>query len=102
MDISGTEYQAYVAQRDDLETPHQCTAELEAPDAGAELSELETHATEFHAMLEQMFETLPTETRILEGTEVPVYIPVLPEAENEPSGTEPNPSHGHCSGDVDS
>ncbi len=94
------EYKAYVAERDNLETPHQCTAELEAPDVGASLDELETHAEEFHKLVEEMFEKLPEETRLLEGTEIPSYEDLRKEAENELSSNEQSPSNGQCIGDV--
>lgn len=104
VDASGNtfeeEYQAYTKERDDLETPHQCTAEIEAPDAGADLDQLETHAAEFHKLIEEMFEKLPTETRILEGVEIPSYDQLRSEAENELSSTEQSPSNGQCTGDV--
>jgi len=94
------EYTAYVHEREDLETPHQCTAEIEAPDVGAPLDQLEAYAAEFHAMVEEMFEKLPEETRILEGTDLPTYDDLRREAENELSATEPSPSNGQCIGDV--
>jgi len=95
-----TEYNAYVAARDDLETPHQCTAEIEAPDVGAPLDQLEAYAEEFHKMVEEMFEKLPEETRLLEGTEIPTYEDLRKEAENELSSNEQSPSNGQCIGDV--
>ena len=103
-DISGTtfetEYKAYVQERDDLETPHQCTAEIEAPDVGAPLDELEAYAEEFHALVEEMFEKLPEETRILEGADIPTYDDLRKEAENELSPNEQSPSNGQCTGDM--
>jgi hypothetical protein len=95
-----TEYKAYVAERDDLTTPHQCTAELESPDVGAPLDQLEAYAEEFHKMVEEMFAKLPDETRLLEGTEIPSYDDLRKEAENELSPNEQSPSNGQCTGDV--
>lgn len=103
-DISGNtfeqDYNAYVQEREDLETPHQCTAEIEAPDVGAPLDQLEAYAEEFHKMVEEMFEKLPAETRILEGVEIPSYDDLRREAENELSPNEQSPSNGQCIGDV--
>lgn len=111
MDLSGNltpdqefrqHYEAYVKDRDDLETPHNCDAELEAPDAGAPLDELETHAEEFHKLVEEMFETLPTETRILEGTELPTYDDLRTQVENELSEISETKDNGQCAGSMDS
>lgn len=95
-------YDAYVAIRNDLETPHACTADAEAPDVGAPLDQLESYAAEFHALVEEMFEKLPTETRVLEGTEIASYDQLRNEAENELSETSEKEPNGECSGDVDS
>lgn len=100
MDVSGNVLEAYIKQRDDLETPHQCTAELEAPDAGAPLDELEAYAEEFHKLVEEMFEKLPEETRILEGAEIPTYDELYQQTKNELSEVKENDSNGQCIGDV--
>ena len=103
MDLSGTLIvEAYLKERDDLETPHQCTAEIEAPDVGAPLDQLEAHAEEFHMMIEEMFEALPTEGRILEGAEIPSYDELRREAQNELSETCESKDNGECPGNVDS
>lgn len=105
MDVSGTfveEYNAYVKERDDLETPHKCDAEANAPDVGAELTELDSHAEEFHKMVEEMFEKLPDETPILEGVELPSYEDLRTKLENELSETKENTDNGQCAGGVDS
>ncbi len=103
-DISGNtfeqEYKAYVLERDDLATPHQCTAEVEAPDAGAPLDLLESYADEFRKMMEEMFEKLPEETRVLEGTEVPTYDELYQQTKNELSETKENEDNGQCVGDM--
>lgn len=103
-DISGTsfdqEYTAYVKERDDLETPHQCTADLLAPEAGAPLDQLDAYAEEFHALVEEMFENLLTETRILEGTDIPTYDDLRKETENEFSETKEKDDNGTCVGDM--
>ncbi len=87
-------------KRDDLLTPHQCTAEVEAPDAGAPLDLLESYAEEFRKMMEEMFEKLPEETRVLEGTEIPSYEDLRKEAQNELSETKENEDNGQCVGDM--
>jgi hypothetical protein len=111
MDLSGNltpdqefrqHYEAYVTERNDLETPHTCDAELNAPDAGAPLDELETHAEEFHKLVEEMFEKLPTETRILEGIELPTYDDLRTQLENELSEINENEDNGQCAGSMDS
>jgi hypothetical protein len=107
MDVSGTfvtkeEYETYMKERDDLETPHNCTAELESPDVGAPLEELDAHAEEFHKMVEDMFEKLPTETRLLEGVEIPSYDEVRERLENELSKTNETIDNGQCAGSMDS
>jgi hypothetical protein len=54
------------------------TGEVEAmytSDAGAELQELDTYNEEFTGLIEDMFEKLPMEKKILEGAELPVYNP---------------------------
>lgn len=53
-------------------------------DGGADLSMLDAYNEEFTGLIEDMFEKLPNETRILEGSmEVPIYKP----DENELSNT---------------
>lgn len=49
-------------------------------ETGAELSMLEEHTIQFRELIEEMFKKLPEETKILEGTTVPVYVPIV---ENE-------------------
>jgi lysyl-tRNA synthetase class I len=105
-DISGStfsqEYDALVKERDDLETPHNCTAEIEAPDVGAPLDQLEAYAEEFHKLVEEMFEKLPDETRVLEGTDIPTYDELYQQTKNELSETNDKEGNGECSGNVDS
>jgi hypothetical protein len=71
----------YIRERDDLTTPY--TGDLECPYAGslgADLMEIDEFTNELTGIVETMKEKLVTETRILEGTEVPVYKPL---SENE-------------------
>jgi hypothetical protein len=49
-------------------------------DVGAEITMIENHQIQFREMIEEMFKNLPTETKILEGTTIPVYTPIV---ENE-------------------
>jgi len=52
------------------------TGEVEAlysADGGAELDQLDTYNEEFTGLIEDMFEKLPMEKKILEGAELPVY-----------------------------
>jgi hypothetical protein len=52
------------------------TGEVEAlysNDGGAELDQLDTYNEEFSGLIEDMFQKLPMEKRILEGAEVPIY-----------------------------
>jgi hypothetical protein len=111
MDVSGNptpemeflqQYEAYVKDREDLDTPHKCEADAESPDVGAPLDQLEAYAEEFHKMVEEMFEKLPTETRLLEGVEVPTYDEVREKLENELSETTESKDNGQCAGSVDS
>ena len=102
MDASGNLTPAYLAERADLETPHQCTADLNAPDVGAPLDQLEAYAEEFHKMIEEMVETLSEETRILEGMAIPTYDELYQQTKNELSDTKERDDNGQCVGDMDS
>jgi hypothetical protein len=56
------------------------TGEVEAvyaSDVGADLDVLDDHNADFKGMIEDMFEKLPTEKKILEGVKVPEYIPIF-------------------------
>lgn len=57
-----------IQEREDLETPHQCTAEPLDYEGGVPLELIEEHAEELNRLVEQMMEDMTTETRILEGT----------------------------------
>jgi hypothetical protein len=46
-------------------------------DTGAELSALDNHEEEFKEMINDMFEKLPAEKKLLEGTIVPEYNPII-------------------------
>lgn len=103
VDLDNARKGVKLAAREDLETPHNCTAEIEAPDVGAPLDELESYAAEFHKLIEEMFEKLPTETRVLEGTEIASYDQLREEAhKNELSETKEKEDNGQCTGSVDS
>lgn len=103
MDLDDAQKGVKLAARDDLKTPHNCTAEIEAPDVGADLEQLDAYVREFRKMIEEMFAKLPTETRVLEGTEIVGYAQLCEEArKNELSETKQNEGNGQCIGSVDS
>ena len=74
------------------------------PDVGADLAKIEAHESELESIVRQMWEDMTTETKLLDGTEVPereeIVIPRITEeefrallaVENERSGTEESPS----------
>jgi len=68
---------------EDLTIPHQCDAAYIYYPIGAELEQIESFTTELTDIVDKMKEELVKETRILEGTEVPVY------QENELSNSNP-------------
>ena len=67
------------------------------PDAGADLTKLEAHEAELESLVQQMWQDMTTETKLLDGTEVPeretIEIPRITEEEfrallAEPAGDE--------------
>ena len=50
---------------------------------GAELDQIEPHTQDVQRAIEEMNRKLPTETRILEGTEIPLYVTIRQSLENE-------------------
>ena len=71
------------------------------PEVGADLTKLEAHTAELESLVQQMWADMTTETKLLDGTEVPereeIVIPRISEeefqallhaSENEPSQTE--------------
>ena len=62
-----------IQERDDLETPHQCTAEPIEIDAGVPLELIEGHSNELNELVEKMMEDMLSETRLLEGVEIVDY-----------------------------
>ena len=74
-----------------------------APDVGASLALIEAHEAELESIVQQMWSDMTTETKLLDGVEVPeqeeLVIPRITEEqfrallaappENEPSQTEP-------------
>jgi hypothetical protein len=75
-----------------------------APEVGAELSKIAAHEAELDSIVQQMWEDMTTETKLLDGTEVPeredIVVPRITEeefkawltAENEQAITEESPS----------
>lgn len=55
------------------------------PEVGAELSKIEAHEAELDSIVQQMWEDMTTETKLLDGTEVPdredIVIPRISEEE---------------------
>lgn len=73
-----------------------------APDVGADLALIEAHESELESIVQQMWSDMTTETKLLDGVEIPeqeeIVIPRITEEEfqallhppeNEPSQTEP-------------
>ena len=65
--------QQRIAERDNLEIPHDCRAAYTISDFGADLDAIEPFTSELTGIVDKMKEDLANETRILEGTEVPEY-----------------------------
>lgn len=57
----------------------------QAPDVGAELTQIEAHTSELESIVQQMWKDMTTETKLLDGTEVPereeIVIPRITEEE---------------------
>jgi hypothetical protein len=74
----------------------------QAPDVGADLTRLAAHEAELESLVLQMWEDMTTETKLLDGTEVPeqeaIVIPRITEEEfrawlkTDVSSTEESPS----------
>ena len=79
----------YLKQRNDLETPHQCTGEPIDPDVGVPLELIEEHTQYLTEMVEQLMKDMVEETRILEGTKIEDYASIL-QRENELSNEQKN------------
>lgn len=77
--------EAYIKERDDLMTPSTLNAAYTMSDFGADLNAIEPFTTELTGIVDKMKEELVNETRILEGTDIPVYNPL---EQNELSATE--------------
>jgi hypothetical protein len=65
---------------DDLMTPHACTAAYTMTDMGTLLDDIEPFTTELTGIVESMKEELANEVRLLEGMDIPEY---MPDAQNE-------------------
>ena len=70
-------------ETEDLTVPHQCDAAYIYYPAGAELEQIDSFTIELTEIVDKMKEDMINETRILEGTEIPVY------QENELSNSNP-------------
>lgn len=71
--LTEEEQKQRIQERDDLETPHQCTGEPMDPDVGVPLELIEEHNNVLNQIVNQMMEDMTRETRILEGMEIPDY-----------------------------
>lgn len=71
--LTEEEQKQRIQERDDLETPHQCTGEPMDPDVGVPLELIEEHTNILNQIVTQMMEDMMRETRILEGMEIPEY-----------------------------
>ena len=60
-------------KNEDLTIPHKCDAAYIYYPVGADLEQIETFTTELTDIVDKMKEELVKETRILEGTDAPVY-----------------------------
>lgn len=63
-----------VETRMDIETPHDCHAGYTVSNFGTDLDAIEPFTAELTEIVDKMKEDLANEVRILEGTEVPMYV----------------------------
>lgn len=85
LSMSETKLAARLTERENLDTPHACTAIPVIPEAGADLALIEAHETELESIVQQMWKDMTTETKLLDGTEVPERetIEILPRITEE-------------------
>ena len=81
--LTEAEQKQRIAERDDLETPHQCTGEPMEPDVGVPLELIEEHTNLLNQIVNQMMEDMTQESRILEGTELPDYAALRDQLDKE-------------------
>lgn len=81
--LTDAEQKERLLHREDIGTPHQCTAEPIDPDVGVSLEVLEHYGEEFNRLVEQMMEDMTGETRILEGTTMMEYETLRKELDRE-------------------
>jgi len=81
--LTEAEQKERLQQREDLETPHQCTGEPVEPDVGVPLELIEEHTNYLNEIVTQMMEDMTRETRILEGMEIPDYAVFREELDKE-------------------
>jgi len=84
-------------EREDIATPHQCTAEPLDYEGGVSLHILKNHAAEFNQLVIQMMEDMTHETRILEGTALLDYTTLRDELDASSRGTAANTAMGTTS-----
>ncbi len=84
-------------EREDIATPHQCTAEPLDYEGGVSLDILDNHAAEFNQLVIQMMEDMTHETRILEGTALLDYTALRDELDASSRGTASDTTLGAAS-----
>ena len=75
-------------EREDLETPHRCTAEPLDYEGGVSLELIEGHTNELNELVEKMMEDMMCETRILEGVDTGDYATLRDQIDKENRLTE--------------
>jgi hypothetical protein len=86
-----------IQEREDIATPHQCTAEPLDYEGGVSLHILKNHAAEFNQLVIQMMEDMTHETRILEGTSLVDYTTLRDELDASSRGTATDTTLGAAS-----
>lgn len=71
--ITKEELESRITERNDIETPSKCTAQPIELEPGASLEIIDHFEQELESIVEQMWKDMTTETKLLEGTEVPEY-----------------------------
>ena len=71
--ITKEELDTRISEREDIETLSKCTAEPIELTPGASLEIIESFEQELESIVEQMWKDMTTETKLIEGVEVPEY-----------------------------
>lgn len=86
--MEGNEQKQRIQEREDLETPHQCTAEPLEYEGGVSLELIEGHTNELNELVEKMMEDMTSEGRILEGVNIVEYATLRDQIDKENTLTE--------------